>query len=337
VNPFAILGFNTTVLGGISDDDIVVLVNSIYRALSKIHHPDAGGNQSVFELVNTAYEELKDGEKRAEALKEYRLTRRDRLDLVEIELSQLEESLDSFIDSFVRSKLEREFSPLSEIGVVLLQEIKLRAGAQPSYRGGDWIEGIEKDLEADLLDRYKVLRINGESVQMTSLLYDDESYPVPKSAQALTSVNWGIRTGKPRSKFIIADRWYKKDQESQDLINDGIKSGAKKPTGPKQVLYRFEEVNPKRHDLVLIGSISSEVFEATQQPTKGLKALPVGLTSENTGSNKKSGSSYEGAKVYVRSLESNFAAGNYLVGCRKVEEEIRYYIIGQILSFQDIK
>lgn len=331
MNPFATLGFNTTVLGGISDKDIVSLVHSSYKALSKIHHPDAGGNSKVFQLVKQAYEELQDDDYRAEALREYRLPRQDRLDFAEAEVFQLEKGLDSFIRSFVCSKLENEFSPLSDHGVVLFRESQLELGVENSHE-----EDLEKQFDDDLLGCYKVLHINGRSVQMTSLLKDDSSYKIPACAKALTPQKWGKTTGKSRSKFLIADRWYKKDLESYELKPEP--KDESEPIGksePKDVLYRFVEAKPKDHDLVLIGSISSEVFHTTQEPTKGLKALPVGLIVQNTGY-IKDGSPYEQAKHYLRSLELNFKADQYLIGCREVKEEIRYYIIGQILSFDAI-
>jgi len=338
MNPFAILGFNTTVLGGISDKDIVGLVHSSYKALSKIHHPDAGGNSKVFQLVKQAYEELQDDDNRAEALREHRILRRDRLDLAEAEVLQLEESLDSLIESYVSSKLKKEFSSLSDQGVVLVKESQPEVGAQYGHEDEDQDrdDALSAEQDHDLLGRYKVLRINGSSVQMTSLLNDDSSYKIPAYAEKLTATKWGISTGKSRSKFFTTNRWYKKAQESQELIkNSRLKPDAKEDLEDKFVLYRFVEVGKKDHDLVLIGSIPEEVFTTTQQPTKGLKALPVGLISENTGG-IKSGSSFERAKYYLRSLELNFKADHYLIGCRKVGKDTRYYIVGQILSFDAI-
>lgn len=338
MNAFAILGFNATVVGGISDKDIVSLVHSSYKALSKIHHPDAGGNPKVFQLVKQAYEELQDDDYRSEALREYRLPRPDRLDFAVAEVLQLEESLDSLIKSYVSSKLEKKFSSLSDHGVILLKESQPEVGAQYSHEDEDQDrdDTLSAEQDHDLLGQYKVLRINGSSVQMTSLLEDGSSYKIPAYAEAFTPTKWGISTGKSRSKFFITDRWYKKDQESQELIKSSrLKPDAKEDPEDKFVLYRFVEVGHKDHDLVLIGSIPEEVFTTTQQPTKGLKALPVGLISKNTGG-IKSGSSFERAKYYLRSLELNFKAGHCLIGCRKVGKDTRYYIIGQILTFDAI-
>ena len=343
MNPFAILGFNTTVLGRLSDEDIVSLVHSTYKALSKIHHPDTGGNPEAFQVIKQAYEELQDDDYRNEALREHRMLRRDRLDLAEAEVLQLEESLESLIESYVSSKLEKEFSSLSDQGVVLVKVSQPEVGAQYSYEDVDPDDKLSAEMDHDLLGCYKVLRINGSSVQMTSLLNDDSSYKIPAYAEALKETKWGISTGKSRSKYFIADRWYMKAHESCKLKDsrlevryqedDKPKSDTKVDT--KSVLYRFVEVEHKEHDLVLIGSIPEVVFTTTQQPTKGLKALPVGLISENTGG-IKSGSSFERAKYYLRSLELNFKADHYLIGCRKVGKDTRYYIVGQILSFDAI-
>lgn len=56
MNPYKILGLEK----GASGSEI----KKAYRALSKVHHPDAGGNEKEFQKLNLAYRVLSDPEKR---------------------------------------------------------------------------------------------------------------------------------------------------------------------------------------------------------------------------------------------------------------------------------
>ena len=60
MNPFAVLGINEVVLRGIDDEAVVTLVQSAYRTLSRLYHPDRGGNPRVFNLISGAYQSLQD-------------------------------------------------------------------------------------------------------------------------------------------------------------------------------------------------------------------------------------------------------------------------------------
>jgi len=40
-------------------------IKKAYRALAKVHHPDAGGNEEIFKEIQQAYDVLSDSEKRA--------------------------------------------------------------------------------------------------------------------------------------------------------------------------------------------------------------------------------------------------------------------------------
>lgn len=57
-NPFAILGLNPFILKGLNDENIQLLIQSQYRTLQKIHHPDHGGNQQISSEINSAYNAL---------------------------------------------------------------------------------------------------------------------------------------------------------------------------------------------------------------------------------------------------------------------------------------
>ena len=71
-NPFAILGLTAEVLRGLTDTQAKELVDSQYRALARIYHPDMpGGDAGEFREVAEAYADLSHLDEREAARKAY--------------------------------------------------------------------------------------------------------------------------------------------------------------------------------------------------------------------------------------------------------------------------
>jgi len=62
---YAILGLDPrTAFNGLTEEQIQILLKSIYNGRSKIHHPDTGGSDEAMRRVNSAIDALKDPRKR---------------------------------------------------------------------------------------------------------------------------------------------------------------------------------------------------------------------------------------------------------------------------------
>lgn len=60
-SPFTILGLAPELVEQLTDtDELLLACGGMYKALSRIHHPDAGGDREQFESVNAAYEQIND-------------------------------------------------------------------------------------------------------------------------------------------------------------------------------------------------------------------------------------------------------------------------------------
>lgn len=58
------LGIDPRLVGTLSSDKLEKLLTSVYRAYSRVHHPDIGGDADAMKAVNVAYDFLKDPQKR---------------------------------------------------------------------------------------------------------------------------------------------------------------------------------------------------------------------------------------------------------------------------------
>ncbi len=58
------LGLDPRLIKTLSPDKLEKLLTSLHRAYSLVHHPDTGGNTEAMKAVNTAYDFLKDPQKR---------------------------------------------------------------------------------------------------------------------------------------------------------------------------------------------------------------------------------------------------------------------------------
>lgn len=56
---YKVLGIDPTLAASLTQDAFDALLTSLYRAYSRVHHPDLGGDTERMKLVNNAYEFLK--------------------------------------------------------------------------------------------------------------------------------------------------------------------------------------------------------------------------------------------------------------------------------------
>ena len=317
MNPFAILGLNSTVLLGISDEDVQSLLQSSFKALSRVHHPDKGGNPRVFNLIKEAYDSLKDDEYRAEMLTQYLLPKSDLLSESEAEVARLEQGFDCYLESLQEARLYDGLSILSPVGTTLI----LRANNAESPE-------VDKD--------YVVIRVNEAGIEISQLVCDEDSLDeeeIPDFASMLSNSTWGfVGEHFPCDGFYELGYFFKNDQTPlRYALNKGN----------KQHGYRFFEAPAKQAYLTLVGSIPEDDMLDVARNAKASPALSVGVPGivkskqfkqkfDETAVVSMDGFTHTRIKPYLRNLTARFSVNNYLLAADITNGRVRYYVLGQI-------
>jgi len=338
MNPFAILGLNTTVLLGIPDEDVQILLQSSFKALSRLHHPDMGGNPRVFKLIKEAYESLKDDEYRAEMLTQYLLPKSDRLFEAEAEVGRLESAFDHLVQELITAKSHK----LDEYA----RSHKLDEYASPEFSQGNAITTSEVTLIvranahfAEEVDRdYVVVRASSEGVFISKLELDDVLPDgwVPDFAKSLNGSCWGYAT-EYLDDFYMPGYWYKNDMTTK----------VSRAEVPEQVGYRFYEIPYLQSEGTLIGSIPAGDLpeQSGTDQLSDLKALPVGLPTlpkskdlyrHREGRLFDQGFSFASKKYYLSNLSFGFEPNRYLVAAENFDYGMRYVVLGQIFQYIEL-
>jgi len=98
-NPFMTLGLHPKVVKEIPDSKLAELVDAQYKAMSKIHHPDRGGDPERFRLLREAYDDLQDPLALKSFVREYRASKRDQVEVLNERLLSSMESNTAVLDS----------------------------------------------------------------------------------------------------------------------------------------------------------------------------------------------------------------------------------------------
>lgn len=76
-NPFLTLGLHPKVVKETPDTKLADLIDVQYRAMSRLHHPDKGGDAEKFRLIREAYDDLSDPVACIQFAREYRASKRE--------------------------------------------------------------------------------------------------------------------------------------------------------------------------------------------------------------------------------------------------------------------
>ena len=179
VNPFLVLGLSESILRSVSEKDILALAQSQYRALSRIFHPDMGGDAAIFAFITEAYESIQDDEERKEYIDDYLISRADKLtharqELVELGKKNLEESnqaslaYENFFKKFGRGYQSKEPLPLNSRDVTLVFQDTV---SNPEMYNPNEVDDVVMDAVA--IQGYSILRRVNGLVSIAKLSYTD--------------------------------------------------------------------------------------------------------------------------------------------------------------------
>jgi len=355
-NPFLLLGLNEVVLRSVSEKDILALGQSQYRALSRIFHPDMGGDATIFALITEAYESIQDDEARKEYLDEYLISQADKLTharqkLVELEEKQLQDSYQAslayhdFFKKFGRGYQSNEPLPLNSRDVTLV--------FQDTVSDSDMYNERKNDFA--LTESYMVLRRVNGLVSIARLIYTECSFDtVFDNTQYLRSLGKNTKGKTVWDKHEQATRGLGKvfNKKIRDLENAAELSKEDKKelnefnirSDNLVIRYFFEELKPNKTDLFLLGSYEDEGGSATdlKNSTKlpnepDSKHTPIGqLLLEAPASSKSTlrpGVEFDHSDFapMLVNLKNNFDEKNLLVAASLDENDaLRYIVLGQI-------
>ncbi|MDQ5943977.1 MAG: DnaJ domain [Patescibacteria group bacterium] len=363
INPFLVLGLNVTVLGGLSDEDILQLAKSQYRALSQIHHPDRGGDADLFALLSDAYESLQDSRARQEKLEEYRTSRLDQLTLVQQELTDLERQrrrdnrrlrrhTADFMADFVRSQHTETAQPLNVHDLTLVVQ----------DRHSDFMSGaLSTDAErnkAEFIEHYtthgfKVVRRVGGHVsvadlQVMQVMPSSDFTPARFKQFAAEFTHVGARKKAPYPSY---NSWYRVDLESTEAYENQLRqleieaeaegrTLEDAPIDPTSALYCYEEQSTEATDWALIGTLSDGLIGTDARgdaaPGAAMERMLESAAVPNLREELERGYSFERFQYYLDQLEAEFSEDGYLVAARLEDDQIRFMLVGKIVPHQEL-
>ncbi len=342
VNPFLLLGLNEAVLRTVSQKDTIALAQSQYRALSRIFHPDKGGDATIFAMISEAYESIQDEAALEMYLEDFLSSRTDQLvrareELLELEkksredLGRVRAEHADFLADFVRAQQSEESSPLNSSDVTLVVQDSVS-----DYR-------IYTDDE-NFTEGFCIISRSDGQLSMTRLVNTGSVIQTPntKYPSGMTKVS------KKTKAYPLAGTWYLPGFESsEDLaqraiaieIEAGKLSSEKREelladaSVPLDVLYTFEESQAVALDFVLLGTLSEALVkyrtDSSQQPAlqKMLEA-PAGAKARQIIGKELS---YDEFHFYLGEIKPSFDEGDYLVAARLQKGKLRFTVVGEIL------
>ncbi len=207
-NPFTTLGFVPSVFNGLTDEQILSLVKSQYRALSAIHHPDKGGKPECFKEVQDAMDKIDEDSEFQYWKNRFLRTRKDRLVELEkanhrldTEASEVQQSLIAFWQAFctgralfyddwsfllgksTKKKYIAGFSVFNPppVSIIMIDSFEVLMNIVAAKKRDTW-------LQADPGEHFE-LRISPEGVMTRQLLvkvhFDPQCDPMPKVRKEL--------------------------------------------------------------------------------------------------------------------------------------------------------
>ena len=356
VNPFLVLGLSESILRSVSEKDILALAQSQYRALSRIFHPDMGGDAAIFAFITEAYESIQDDEERKEYIDDYLISRADKLsharqEIVELEEKQLQDSYQAslayhdFFKKFGRGYQSADPLPLNSRDVTLVFQDNV---SNPDMYSHDQTDDVMGDAVAT--QGYSILRRVNGLVSIAKLSYT--GYTIDTHSPSKTALTYLGKNTKGRPAWEKFDKslssiakeledkasaHYKTDNFAEEKkIHDFADALA---IEEKYVQYFFEEQKPKKTDYFLLGSHVTDAFATEQlrvtepnaehtdfdQMVLEAPASPKGATIAGKEF------SHNDFVPKLKNLKNNFDVGNLLVAASLNENDtLRYIVLGQI-------
>lgn len=367
INPFLVIGLNTTVLGGLSDEDVVLLVQAHYRALSRIHHPDAGGNSLVFQMVKQAYETLQDEKQRKLLLMEYRdtslISLKDRQ--LEVEREKAEEAsshLASFIEAFARAQLSEKLSPMHLHPATILVQDRHSSAVTDAVRGKlkprsgmqDMEDHMPQEVDEINLGGHSVLRLDAKSkLSVHPLAHYREYSPAKTKSFGDVASDWMEVGARKQAPYPLARCWYKvglqsemeyskfysKQVERFEAGKISQKEFAELTNDTPSVLHAFKEAEAQDQNWVLVGTVPSSMVIQPFGPVETPEAILALAGGDSSGLSEadldvSQGYTPERFQILLPQLLPNFEAGRYLVACHMAGSQLRFVLVGEILQLK---
>jgi|GEM_PF-4660117 len=366
VNPFLLLGLNEELVRTVSSEEILALAQSQYRALSRIFHPDMGGDAAMFAFITEAYESIQDDEARKEYLDEYIISRADKLTharqkIVELEEKQLQDSYQAslayhdFFKKFGRGYQSADPLPLNSRDVTLVFQDNV---SNPDMYSPDQTDDVMMDAVAT--QGYSILRRVNGVVSIAKLSYTDYTLDIHStSTTVLTHLGkntegrpvWGkfdlalssIAAELEAEKLELIKKEELSEKENNELDHQIELNQAKLDlyqVAQESVLYFFEEQKPKKTDYFLLGShvvADMSKVKELQVTEPNAKHTDFNQMVLEAPANSKGATiagkefSHSDFVPMLKNLKNNFDADNLLVAASLNENDaLRYIVLGQI-------
>jgi curved DNA-binding protein CbpA len=350
VNAFLMLGLNETVLGSVSDEDILALAQSQYRALSRIFHPDKGGDPVIFAMISEAYNSIQDEKVRREHLDDFLSSRADQLVRTQNELVELEkrrrEDIDrvqdehaNFLADFVQAQQSEESTPLNSGDVTLV--------VQDNISDAELYTSLEDDRQ--FTEGFCIISRSDGRLTMTRLINTG-------SVVQATHTNYPsgmTKVSKKTKAYPLAGTWYRPGMESLEDMNQraiAIEAEAEKLSPEKRkkllddasiplsLLYTFEESEEEVLDFVLLGTLPEALVkhrtDSRQQPElQKMLAAPAGAKARQIIGKELS---YDEFQSFLGEIKPSFNEGDFLVAARLQKGKLRFIVVGEILPHRSL-
>lgn len=308
MNPFAVLGINEVVLRGIDDEAVVTLVQSAYRTLSRLYHPDRGGNSRVFNQISGAYQSLQDATERRELLMQYLAPKDDKISKLQDDLFEIKENFENFVRQLVKASTE---------GILPQRHEQLLVAVGPS--------------QFESTKRTNICALNQQGSNLTILplkMTRRSPAKIPRFAKKVGVNDFGLVT-KDHDDFFFEGAWVCWDPAMAGCDNEF------------EAMVLFEQLPAKKlAGMVLLGSVDKSCLPTSDSVDKDMLALPTGVagvTRSAAAPQKvlKQGLSFAQIEQVLKGLEFGFEVGNYLIGASiNASDQVRFHMIGQLVSYQ---
>ncbi len=364
VNPFFVLGLSEPILRSVSEEDILALAQSQYRALSRIFHPDMGGSAAKFAYITAAYESIQDDEARKEYIDDYLISQVDKLtlvmqELVELEEKQLQDSYQAslayhdFFKKFGRGYQSADPLPLNSRDVTLVFQDTV---SNPDMYNPNEVDDVMRDAVA--IQGYSILRRVNGLVSIAKLSYTGYTLDIHSpSKTALTYLGKNTRGRPAWEKFDLALRSTTAEFTAEQIELEGKELYSEKEVNEREdqiellqakldlyqeefVPYFFEEQKPKKTDYFLLGShVVADMSKVNElQVTEpNAKHTDFNQMILEAPANSKGATiagkefSHSDFVPMLKNLKNNFDVDNLLVAASLNENDtLRYIVLGQI-------
>jgi len=293
-NPFKTLGLTPDILKGVGESEAKTLVQTMYRALARILHPDAGGSDRAFTEIAQAYERLADTEVFQTELASYLKPRKSRVATLETELEETVVRLDS-TTGLLRNYLET----LTRLG-------------------GITIPG-EKILLHDVM----------KSTYTAEVLRDSRSAKKPQSSYLELSVQDGRVVSQRKMRYNGQIPLPEGLSSGYHLIGNQIVRimGEK---GHESALSFVPQGTETEIAHSVIGCVPSNVTIEGKTVSRGLPKT-LAIAGEHQGSSKQ-GTSWGEFEPFLLNLVPWIEENQYLITGKLVGSEFRLGILGKMIS-----